>query len=75
MRLGNSLMLLGFALVALGAALRYAPGLFSWFGTLPGDIRSEGASTRVFIPVTSMIVVSVVLTVLLNLAALLLRDR
>ena len=44
-----------------------APGLFSWFGKLPGDIRVDSERGRVFIPITSMIVVSVVLTLLLNL--------
>ena len=42
-------------------------GGFSWFGRLPGDIRYQGESTRVFIPITSMLVASAVLTLLVNL--------
>lgn len=53
-------------LAVVGVAVYY--GGFSWFGRLPGDIRYEGERTRVFIPVTSMIVTSVVLTLLANLA-------
>lgn len=68
-------MLIGAGVVVLGALVRFAPGLFSWFGNLPGDIRLEGESSRVFIPITSMIVVSVVLTVVVNLVGLILRDR
>ncbi len=49
-----------------GAALR-APGLLNWFGKLPGDIRIESERSRTFIPITSMIVLSVVLTILVNL--------
>lgn len=75
MRLGSTLMLLGVALVLVGALVRFFPGALSWFGNLPGDIRSEGESTRVFIPITSMIVASVVLTVLLNAIGFFLRDR
>ena len=42
-------------------------GALSWFGRLPGDIRIEGERTRVFIPITSMLLVSVVLSVVLAL--------
>lgn len=68
-------MLIGAGVVVLGALVRFAPGLFSWFGNLPGDIRLEGENSRVFIPITSMIVVSVVLTVVVSLVGLILRDR
>ena len=68
-------MLLGAAVLVIGALVRFAPGLFSWFGNLPGDIRIEGENSRVFIPITSMILISVVLTVIINLAGSLFRDR
>jgi hypothetical protein len=63
-------MLAGAAIFAVGLLLRYAPGVFAWFGNLPGDIRYEGERTRVFFPITSMIVISVALTVVVNLARL-----
>jgi Protein of unknown function (DUF2905) len=75
MRFGNVLMLIGAAIVVLGALLRFAPGMFSWFGNLPGDIDIQGENSRVFIPITSMVVVSVVLTVVVNLVGLLFRNR
>ena len=75
MRLGNVLMLIGVAVLVLGALVRFAPGLFSWFGNLPGDIHIERENSRVFIPLTSMIVVSVVLTVVVNVVGTLFRDR
>ena len=67
-------MWIGAGAVVLGAILRFAPGLLSWFGKLPGDIRIEGETSRVFIPITSMIIVSVVLTLVINLVARLLRN-
>ncbi|MEX2481610.1 MAG: DUF2905 domain-containing protein [Gammaproteobacteria bacterium] len=60
------LILAGVLLVALGVAVHYAPWLFTWFGRLPGDIRIDSARGRVFVPITSMIIVSVLLTVLLH---------
>jgi len=64
---------LGLLLVGLGALLAVAGlliywGGFSWFGRLPGDLRYESESTRVFVPITSMILISILLTVLLSLA-------
>jgi len=47
--------------------LQVAPGLFGWFGHLPGDIRREGEHGSVFIPITSMIVVSIIASIIINL--------
>lgn len=61
-------MLVGLgALLAVAGLLIYWGG-FSWFGRLPGDLRYESESTRVFVPITSMILISILLTVLLSLA-------
>ncbi len=65
--MGKWLMIVGLVLLVLGAIAHYAPGLLGWFGKLPGDIRIETERSRVFIPITSMIILSVVLTVLVNL--------
>jgi hypothetical protein len=74
-RAGNLLILAGVALLLIGLVVRFIPGAFAWFGNLPGDIRIEGENSRVFIPITSMIVVSVVLTVVANVVAGLFRQR
>jgi hypothetical protein len=67
MALGKLILLLGLVLSLLGLVLSYAPGLLDWFGRLPGDIRIERENGTFFFPVTSMIIVSVVLTILVNL--------
>jgi hypothetical protein len=66
MKPGNILLLVGTAIVIIGVILRFAPWLVSWFGRLPGDVRIETESTRVYIPITSMILVSLALTVVAN---------
>jgi hypothetical protein len=68
---GTWIIVAGLAISVIGLAVGF--GWFSWFGHLPGDIRAEGETTRVFIPITSMLVVSVVLSVVLSIAAWLLR--
>ncbi len=57
----------GLVLVIVGLVLHFAPGLLQWFGRLPGDFHWRSERTQVFVPITSMIIVSVVLTILLNL--------
>jgi hypothetical protein len=74
-RAGNLLIVTGAALLLIGLVVRYVPGAFAWFGNLPGDIKIEGENSRVFIPITSMIVVSLVLTIVANLVGSFLRDR
>ncbi|MDT8403409.1 DUF2905 domain-containing protein [Sulfuriflexus sp.] len=61
------IMLLGVTLLVIGAIMSYAPWLASWFGKLPGDIRIETEKGIIFIPITSMVIVSIVLTLLVNL--------
>lgn len=75
MRLGNVLMLIGAGVLVIGALVRFAPGLFSWFGNLPGDISFQGERSRVYIPLTSMIVVSVALTLIVNVVGWIFRGR
>jgi Protein of unknown function (DUF2905) len=48
-------------------------GGFSWFGRLPGDIRVERENVRIYIPVISMLLVSVVATIFLSIMQYLFR--
>ncbi|CAA9891230.1 conserved hypothetical protein [Candidatus Methylobacter favarea] len=66
MTIGKLLIIAGVVLLIIGIAVIYAPWLINWFGKLPGDIRIEGKKTFVFVPITSMIIVSVILTLIIN---------
>jgi hypothetical protein len=61
----------GIFLIVLGLAIYMAPGLFSWFGKLPGDINVEKENSKVFFPITSMIIISIILTIIVNVIRLL----
>ncbi len=68
----------GLALVAVGVVLvlvglLVSAGGLSWFGRLPGDIRIERPNSRIYIPITSGILASIVLSVVLSLVAAFLR--
>lgn len=66
--LGNWLIVAGIALLVIGLIVK--TGLLSWFGSLPGDIHIKRDNFQVFVPLASMIVVSLALSAL---AALLRR--
>lgn len=61
--IGRTLIVVGAVTLVLGLLMRV--GALSWFGNLPGDIRITSGRTRVFVPLTSMLLVSVVLSVVL----------
>lgn len=42
-------------------------GALAWFGKLPGDVRIERGSARIYIPITSMLLLSLVATLVINL--------
>jgi hypothetical protein len=70
-QLGVLIIAIGAGIILLGVFV-WIGGL-SWFGKLPGDIRIQGQPGTVFIPITSMIAISVVLSVGLNLLLRFLR--
>ncbi|HYP00807.1 MAG TPA: DUF2905 domain-containing protein [Pyrinomonadaceae bacterium] len=60
---GLFVIFIGVAIIVVGL-LVYA-GALSWFGRLPGDLSFGGERTRVFIPITSMLIVSLVLSLVM----------
>jgi len=60
------LIIVGGLIFVVGIVLYVAPGLLNWFGKLPGDIRIQTQNTRIFIPLTSMALISIVLSLLLS---------
>jgi hypothetical protein len=63
---GRVLVVLGIVLVLLGLLLQVAPQI-PWLGRLPGDIRIERPGLRVYAPLTTSLLVSLVVTLVLAL--------
>jgi hypothetical protein len=59
--LGWTLVILGLAIVAVGLFFVFGPSI-PWLGRLPGDIRIEGQHTRFYFPITTCIILSVILS-------------
>ena len=64
--LGMLLLIAGCTTAAIGLVLLFAPRV-PWLGHLPGDIHYQGKSASFHFPLATCIVVSIVLTVALNL--------
>ena len=63
------LMLAGIGLFLIGGGMFLAAKFGIPLGRLPGDIRVEGQNGSFYFPVTSSILVSVILTILLNIVS------
>lgn len=63
--MGKWLVIAGIGLVLLGLLVQ--SGALGWFGRLPGDIRIERPNVSFYFPIVSMLVISVVLSLLLQL--------
>lgn len=63
--LGRILLIIGIVLVVIGGLA--ALGVRLPFGRLPGDIAIEGERGGIYIPIATMIILSIVLTILANL--------
>jgi hypothetical protein len=61
------LMIGGVALFLIGGGVYLAAKFGLPLGRLPGDIRIEGENGSFYFPITTSILVSVVLTIILNL--------
>lgn len=64
-RFGRLLLAVGLLVVLAGAVLVALASL--GIGRLPGDLSVRRGNLRIYIPIASSIVISIVLTVLLNL--------
>lgn len=60
------IVVVGGVFIVVVGLLIYA-GALSWFGRLPGDIRYERGNVRVYVPIVSMLLLSVALTLLFTL--------
>ncbi|MRR14724.1 DUF2905 domain-containing protein [archaeon] len=67
---GTILIVSGAVLVLLGIFL-LAGGSLSWLGRLPGDVRISRPGMSFFFPVTTCIVISIVISVIFYLARML----
>lgn len=63
--IGKILIIAGILIVIAGVVVYFAGDKLSWLGRLPGDIRIEKENVRFYFPITTMILVSIVLSAII----------
>jgi len=63
---GKYIIFLGVAIVVIGAVVYFFGDKLHWIGRLPGDIRVERENARFYFPITTMILLSLLLTLIVN---------
>jgi hypothetical protein len=63
--IGRLLILAGVILALIGAVLVLGPRI-PLLGRLPGDVHFETGNVRVFLPLGTMLLISLILTIVLN---------
>ncbi len=64
--MGRLLVVIGLAVAFCGVIILVALSFFPWLGNLPGDMRFEGRNYKVYFPLATMILVSILATIVLN---------
>ncbi len=63
--IGKYLLAAGGFAILLGLVLYFWGDKFTWLGNLPGDIRVEKENFKFYMPITTMIIISVLLSFIL----------
>ena len=64
---GKYILVVGLIIVFIGIIIYFFHDYFKWIGKLPGDFRIEKENFRFYFPLTTMIILSLVLTILINI--------
>lgn len=63
---GKMFLLIGVVFLAIGGLFLLANQV-PWIGNLPGDFSYESDHVKIYVPLTTMLLISLILTLLLNL--------
>ncbi|MDQ2718552.1 MAG: DUF2905 domain-containing protein [Bacteroidota bacterium] len=64
---GKYLLIAGIIIICAGLLIYFFHDYFKWAGKLPGDFRIEKENFRFYFPLTTMIIVSIVITILIHI--------
>jgi ABC-type sulfate transport system permease subunit len=64
---GKYIIGFGVLIVVAGLVIYFFHDKLHWLGKLPGDIRVERENFRVYFPITTMILISLLITLIVNI--------
>ncbi len=63
---GRLIIYAGMVIVLIGVIIYFFHDKLHWLGRLPGDIRIERDNFRFYFPITTMVLISLLLTLIIN---------
>ena len=63
---GKWIIIAGIMIAVIAVLIYFFHDKFNWLGKLPGDIRIERDNFRFYFPITTMIIISSILTIIIN---------
>jgi uncharacterized membrane protein len=64
---GKWVIIIGLLIVLAGVIIYFFHDKLNWIGRLPGDIRVEKENFKFYFPLATMIVISLLLTLIVNI--------
>jgi Cu/Ag efflux pump CusA len=64
---GRILVIIGVTIALVGAMILVAGRFFPWLGNLPGDFNFEGQNFKIYFPLATMLLISILGSILLNI--------
>lgn len=66
-QIGKYLIIFGITIIVIGIVIYFFYNKLNWMGRLPGDIRIEKENFKFYFPLTTMILLSLLLTLIVNI--------
>lgn len=63
-QIGKLIIITGVVLVIIGLIISFAGDKLGWFGNLPGDIKIEKENFKIYFPITTMMLISLILSLI-----------
>ncbi len=64
---GKYIIIIGAIVIVVGVIIYFFHDKLNWIGKLPGDIRIEKENFKFYFPLTTMLLLSLAVTLILNL--------
>ena len=62
---GKFLLIIGILIIFAGIIIYFFHDHLKWIGKLPGDIRIEKENVRFYFPITTMVILSIIISMVL----------
>ncbi|HSZ87735.1 MAG TPA: DUF2905 domain-containing protein [Puia sp.] len=64
---GKYIILIGVGIILIGIIIYFFHDKLHWIGRLPGDIRIEKKNFRFYFPITTMMLLSILITIIVRI--------